>query len=138
MATSSTEAKGVPANSRETGSAIVEFTLVMTLLLTLFLALMQLTFALHVRNTVLTAASEGARFGANANRSAEDGARRSRERIRDALDNRFAGDVTAGYEEVRGQLTVYVQVRTTLPLIGFFGPSRSLTVRGRALEEGGP
>jgi Flp pilus assembly protein TadG len=117
------------------GSAIVEFTLVGILLTVLFLALLQLGLALHVRNTLLASAAEGARYGANADRDPAQGAALTRQLIRDSLADRFADGVTAGTETVDGFQTVYVEVRTTLPVIGLLGPARGLTVRGHALEE---
>ena len=117
------------------GSAIVEFTLVGILLTMLFLALLQLGLALHVRNTLLASAAEGARYGANADRDPAQGAALTRQLIRDSLADRFAGGVTAGTESVDGFQTVYVEVRTTLPVIGLLGPTRGLTVRGHAIEE---
>jgi Flp pilus assembly protein TadG len=116
------------------GSAIVEFTLVGVLLTFLFLALLQLGLALHVRNTLLASAAEGARYGANADRSPEQGAALARQLIRDSLADRFSDGVTARTEAVDGFQTVVVEVHTTLPLVGLLGPT-SLTVRGHALEE---
>jgi Flp pilus assembly protein TadG len=122
--------------SQTDGNAVVEFTLVTVLLLTMFLALLQLALALHIRNTLVAAAGDGARYAANANRDPEHGADRTRQQIRDVLADRFANGVSAGHETVDGLATVYVQVRTTLPLIGVLGPSRGLTVRAHAVEEG--
>ena len=51
------------------------------------------------------------------------------------VGDRFADGVTSGTETVDGFQTVYVEVRTTLPVIGLLGPTRGLTVRGHALEE---
>ena len=48
----------------EEGSAVAEFSLVGVLLTALLLAVVQLALALHVRNTVLDAAAEGARYAA--------------------------------------------------------------------------
>jgi len=41
-------------------------------------------------------------------------------------------DVATAYFSIRG----FEQVRTTLPLVGLVGPSRSLTVTAHAVEEG--
>lgn len=117
------------------GSAIVEFTLVGVLLTVLFLALLQLGLALHVRNTLLAAAAEGARYAANADRDPDDGAAVTRRLIRQSLADTFAAGVTSGFETVDGVPTVYVQVETTLPVVGLLGPSRGLRVRGHAMEE---
>ena len=117
------------------GSAVVEFTLVAVLLTALFLALLQLGLALHVRNTLLASAAEGARYAANADREPEDGEAVARQLIRSALADAFAERVTSGRETVAGVPTVYVQVEADLPLVGLLGPSRRLQVRGHAVDE---
>jgi Flp pilus assembly protein TadG len=117
------------------GSAVVEFTLVGVLLTVLFLALLQLGLALHVRNTLVASAAEGARYGANADRDPAQGAAVTRQLIRDSLADSYADGVTSGFETVDGLQTVYVQVEATLPVLGLLGPPRSIRVRGHALEE---
>ena len=117
------------------GSAVVEFTLVSVLLTVLFLALLQLGLALHVRNTLLASAAEGARYAANADRSPADGAAVTAMLIRDSLADGFAEGVTSGVETVDGLPTVFVQVEATLPVVGLLGPPRGIRVRGHALDE---
>jgi Flp pilus assembly protein TadG len=117
------------------GSAVVDFTLVGILLTFLFLALLQLGLALHVRNTLVASAAEGARYGANADRTPADGAVVTRQLIRDSLTDSFADDVTSGTETVDGLVTVVVRVNARLPLFGLLGPPRAISVRGHALEE---
>ena len=119
----------------EDGSAVVEFTLVGVLLTALFLALLQLGLALHVRNTLLASAAEGARYAANADREPTDGADVTRALIRASLADSFADGVTSGVETVGGVPTVWVQVDARLPLVGLLGPPRGLRVRGHAVEE---
>ena len=112
--------------------------LVSALLVTLFLAIGQLALALHVRNTLVAAASEGARYGADADRTPEDGAERTRELIRQSLSGAFDDDVSATYAEVDGVPVVTVEVRARLPLVGWLGPARAMVVRGHAYEESAP
>jgi hypothetical protein len=126
------------SRGRDRGSAVVDFVLVSALLVTLFLAIGQLALALHVRNTLIAAASEGARYGADADRTPADGADRTRDLITSSLSGSFAGDVSGTYDEVDGVPVVTVEVRTTLPLLGWLGPSRALVVRGHAYEEAAP
>jgi hypothetical protein len=118
------------------GSAVVDFTLVGILLTFLFLALLQLGLALHVRNTLVASAAEGARWGANADRSPVDGAAVTRQLIRDSLADSFADDVTSGTETVDGVVTVVIRVEARLPLFGLLGSPRAISVRGHAMEEG--
>ena len=119
------------------GAAVVEFTLVTVVLVVLFLAILQLALALHVRNTLVAAAAEGARYAANADRSGGDGAARARDIAAEALGDRFADDIRVAEAFVDGVPTVVVEIRATLPLIGLAGPSRALIVRGHAIDEGG-
>ncbi len=114
---------------------MVEFVLVSVLLVTLFMAVAQLALALHVRNTLIAAAAEGARYGANADRGPDDAAQRARDVIATSLSPRFVGDVEAGFDSIDGVPTVVVEVRTTLPLVGWLGPSRALVVQAHALDE---
>ena len=102
----------------------------------MFVAVLQLTLTLHVRNTVVDAASEGARFGALTDRGPEDAAGRARLLIDSALSSRYAADVSAGTVVVDGAQTVVVTVRSPLPVIGLLGPRR-LEVDGHAVDEDG-
>jgi Flp pilus assembly protein TadG len=120
---------------RDSGSAVVEFVLVLVLLVVLVLVLVQLAISLYVRNTLVAAAAEGARFAATQNEQPSDGAGYAATLIRDTLPTSFADDVTAGYESVGGVPTVVVEVRTSLPVFGWIGPSGSLVVRGHAMSE---
>jgi Flp pilus assembly protein TadG len=120
----------------DSGSAVVDFTLVGILLTFLFLALLQLGLALHVRNTLLASAAEGARWGANADRTPADGATVTRQLIRESLADSFADDVTSDTETVDGVATVVIRVDARLPVFGLLGPPRAISVRGHAMEEG--
>ena len=109
--------------------------LVGALITVLFVAVVQLTLVLHVRNTLIDCAGEGARYGATADRTPSDGAERTRELAAAALAPAYAADVTAGAVEVDGVALVEVTVRAPMPVIGLLGPSGTLTVRGHALAE---
>jgi hypothetical protein len=99
-------------------------------------ALMQLAFALYVRNTLTAAAAEGARFAAAADRNPVDAVPFTRDLIDQSLPAGYATDVLAGSEVVDGVPTIYVEVHADLPLVGWFGSGGSLTVRGHAMDEG--
>lgn len=114
---------------------MVEFTLVSVILVTLFLAILQIGLVLHVRNTLVASAAEGARYAANADRNPADGAILTRQLIADAVSARYADAVTAGYVDRGGVTLVEVRVEATLPLVGLIGPSGSLEVTGHAVEE---
>lgn len=121
------------------GSSVVEFTLVSVLLVALFLGVLQLALVLHTRNVLVSAAQEGARYAANADRTPADGVLRTQEAIGDALG--------AGVRDRMTVMPLAVDSSGSVPVVGmqvsgpvpvFFlpaGPVR-LTVSGHALEEG--
>jgi Flp pilus assembly protein TadG len=115
------------------GSAAVEFTLVSVLVLALFLLVLQVGLVLHTRNVLTAAAAEGARFGANADRTPQDGADRTRDLLAMAFSPVRAAemDVAVGPDDGR---TVEVVVAASVPVLLWSGPIR-LTVHGHALEE---
>lgn len=114
---------------------MAEFTLVGVLLAVLALAVVQLALALHVRNTLLDAAAEGARYAALAGSSSSDGVARTKDLIGAAISTDFAEDVTAGSTLIGGVPAIEVTVRATLPVIGLLGLERGLEVSGHAAVE---
>ena len=122
----------------ERGSAVVDFVLVVLVVLPLFLGILQLALVLHVRNTLTSAASEGARYAATADRGPADGAARTRQQISGALAARFARDVSARPAEVRGMAGIEVRVAAEVPALGLWGPAVRLLSTGHAVEEAAP
>jgi len=120
---------------REEGSAAAEFVMVAALLTVLTLGVLQLGAALLVRNTVLDAAAEGARYAALADNAPVDGVARTRELISTAIGPDYAGDIHVATGDWRGHPAVTVTVRTTLPVIGLFGIDGGLEVAGHAARE---
>ena len=105
------------------------------LLTVLTLSVLQLGFALHIRNTLTDAAAEGARFGALADNELADGVIRTRDLITTALGPDYAADITASYGSYLGHPAAVVTVRTPLPLIGLVGIDKGLEVDGHAAVE---
>ena len=101
----------------------------------LFVAVLQLTIVLHVRNTLVDSASEGARYGALVGHEPSDGADRSRDLITQSLSASYAGGVTADRTTLDGIDVVEVEIESPLPLVGLVGPAGVVTVRGHALVE---
>ena len=79
--------------SGDGGAAVADFVLVSALVTLLFLAVFQVGLALHIRNTLIACASEGARYGARADREPGDGVARAQQLIRASLADRYADDV---------------------------------------------
>jgi Flp pilus assembly protein TadG len=120
------------------GSAVVDFVLVLVVLVPIFLGILQVALVLLVRNTLASAASEGARYAATLDRGPADGAARTRSQIDGAISGRFAQDVDAHPATVDGAPGVEVVVHATVPALGIGGPGISLTVTGHAVEEQRP
>lgn len=115
------------------GSAIVDFALIGGLLTVIFLAVVQLTLVLHVRNTLIDAASSGARYGTLADRTPADAGQRTTALITMALGEGFAEEVSVRQLGSGGIQRVEVVVRAPLPIVGLIGPAGMLEVEGHAV-----
>ncbi|PRB10400.1 TadE/TadG family type IV pilus assembly protein [Microbacterium sp. MYb62] len=117
------------------GSSPVEFLLVGTLLTALTLAVLQLAFAVYVRNVVHDAAVEGAYRAALADTTLEEGIERTRDVIARAVGGAYAEDISAGVSGTPPDETVEVRVRTTFPLLGLIGVPFAMEVEAHAPAE---
>lgn len=106
------------------------------LVITIAMGLIQLGLALHVRNTLISCAAEGARLGAREGSTPQEGVARTESMIAASLSPRYAESVTAHVETTAdGVEVVVVEVSAPLPVIGLVGPTGGLDVRGRAFDE---
>jgi len=114
---------------------VVDFVLVGGLLSVLFVALVQFAVVLHVRNVLVDCATEGARYGALADRDAEAGANRTRELIAADLSASYARAVEATVRTDGGLSLVEVRISAPLPVAGLLGIGRVITVSGHSVSE---
>ena len=121
--------------SDDSGSAVVEFVFVGILLTFVTLGVLQLGLALHVKNTLQDAASEGARWGALIDSTPAEGVQRTKDLITTAVGEQYAKSVSASQENWLGAPATVITVKAPLPLIGLWGPGTSLEVRGHAASE---
>ena len=119
----------------ERGSAVVDFALVSVVLVPLFFAVLQLALIWHVKTTLTSAASEGARYAASYDRSLGDGSRRTAEVIDANFGDRFHDSVSVSQVSIEGQAAVQVTVRAEVPVLAFWGPTIRLDVTGHAVDE---
>jgi Flp pilus assembly protein TadG len=119
----------------ERGSAVAEFALVAVVLVPLFFAVLQLAFVWHVKTTITSAASQGARYAAAYDRSLADGERRTADVIDVALGSAVVDEARASETQVGGQRVVEVVVRAQVPTLGFWGPSITVEGIGHAVKE---
>ena len=117
------------------GAAIVDVVLVMVVLIPIVFGILQVALVLFVRNTLASAASEGARLAATSDRGPADGAALTRDQIDGAISGRFAQDVSARQVMVNGAPGVEVTVHAEVPALGLGGPAVELDVTGHAVEE---
>jgi hypothetical protein len=107
------------------------------LVVLLGMGIVQLALALYVRNALISDASEGARLGARAGASLEEGAARTRDLIARDLNGSYAQGVTAHHQTTSaGVQVVEVTVDAPVPVVGLVGPTGAMTVTGRAFQEG--
>ncbi|MGZ6804498.1 MAG: hypothetical protein ACXVFU_15745, partial [Nocardioidaceae bacterium] len=87
---------------------------------------------------VVASAAEGARFGAAADRTPDEGAARAEEAIGQALGGRIARSMRCTAvpgAEVDGAAVVDIRCTGPLPVVFLPAGPLSLTVHGHALEE---
>jgi len=109
------------------------------LVLFLFLVVMQVGLVLHARNVMVAAAAEGARYGANADRSDDDGAVRAVQVLTDSLPGAVADSATAQAvprSPAADPQVVDIAVSGSLPVVFLPVGPLHLTVHGHALKEG--
>jgi len=123
------------ARHDERGSAIADFALVSVVLVPLVFGVLQIALVWHVKTTLTSAASEGARYGASYDRTTEDGRRRTAAVIDDVFGADFDGVVSGGETSVDGQPVVEVSVRAQVPVLAFWGPAITVHAQGHAIKE---
>lgn len=104
------------------------------LVVALALGVLQLALTLHVRNTLVSCASEGAHTAALADRGPADGARRALELASAALPGRHV-EATATTVSSDGAVLVAVTLTSPAPVVGLWGMGR-VEVTAHAIDEG--
>ncbi|HWU19957.1 MAG TPA: TadE/TadG family type IV pilus assembly protein [Nocardioides sp.] len=122
----------------ERGSAVVDFVLVVVLLVPLFLGLLQVALVLHVRNSLGSAAAEGARLAATVGSGPEEGLARTRAQIVETVGTRYVNGVEPRRVLVDGAPAIEIVVHARVPALGLGGPAISFDVEGRAVQEDPP
>jgi Flp pilus assembly protein TadG len=119
----------------ERGAAVVDVVLVLVVLVPLFLGILQVGLVLFVRNTMASAAAEGARLAATSDRGPAESEARTREQIAGVVSGRFARDIEVRQVMVDGAPGIEVVVWATVPALGIGGPGVDVRVVGHAVEE---
>lgn len=125
------------ARSDERGAAVVDFVLVLLVLLPLVIGILQLALVLHVRNTLASAAAEGARHAAVAGSSPAAGRAKVEELVGGALPGDFVRTVSVGPDAIDGAPGYEAVVEAEIPVLGIGGPGVRVRVVGHAIAEQG-
>ena len=123
-----------PALDLDAGNAVAEYVMVLALAIVLFGLILQVGFALHVRNTLIDAAAAGARYASLADRTDEDGIARTRGIITDTVGANYARDISVSRTSVGSLPAVEIRVVSPLPVVTTLGPPRALEVSGHAVD----
>lgn len=123
------------ARADERGAAVVDFVLVLLVLLPLVLGILQLALVLHVRNTLASAASEGARYAAVAGSSALAGQEKVQDLIDGALSEQFVRSVSVRPATVGGAPGYEAVVEAEVTVLGLGGAGVLVRVSGHAVAE---
>ncbi len=119
----------------ERGAAVVDFVLILLVLLPLVVGVLQLALVLHVRNTLASAAAEGARHAAVAGSSAPAGRAKVEELVDGALSREFVRSVTVRPAVVGGAPGYEAVVEADVGVLGLGGPGVHVRVSGHAVAE---
>lgn len=123
------------ARTGERGAAVVDFVLVLLILLPLVLGILQLALVLHVRNTLASAAAEGARHAAVAGSSGPAGQAKVEELVDGALSQEFVRSVSVRPAAVGGVPGFEAVVEADVTVLGIAGPGVRIRVEGHAIAE---
>ena len=123
------------ARTDERGAAVVDFVLVLLVLLPLVLGILQLALVLHVRNTLASAASEGARHAAVAGSSGPAGQQKVQDLVDGALSEEFVRSVSVQPTTVGGAPGYVAVVEAEVSVLGIGGAGMLIRVTGHAVAE---
>lgn len=119
----------------ERGSAVVDFVMILLILLPMFAALLQLSLVLHVRNTLSSAAAEGARRAAVVGATPEDGTSKAAEQIVGTLNEKYADDISIERTTLGGAPAYRIVITAEVPALGLGGPAIGIEASGSAIIE---
>lgn len=125
------------AGRSERGSAVVDFVMILFILLPMFAGLFQLSLVLHVRNSLSSAAAEGARRAAVVGAIPEDGTVKAAEQIAGTVNGKYAEDIRIEETTVGGAPAYRIVITAEVPALGLGGPAIRLEASGSAIIESG-
>ena len=122
----------------ERGSAVTDFVMILFILLPMFAALFQLSLVLHVRNTLSSAAAEGARRAAVVGATPEDGTTKAAEQIIGTLNEDYTRRMEIQEIMLGGVPAYEIVITAEVPALGLGGPAFQIRASGSAIIETAP
>ena len=121
------------------GAAVVEFVLVGSLVVFLFLGVLQIGLLLHMRNVIVSSASEAVHTAARADGSCRDGVERFEQLVGEALSSSVTDGVRRPVlcgPDPDAAGVVRLQVHVELPLVFLPFGSVAVSSTAHAVQEG--
>lgn len=97
-------------------------------------AVIQVALTLHIRNVLISSASEGAHLAAMVDRGPEQGEARALALAASAIGAGYQVDAVASPIVIDGRAAVSIEVSAPIPVLGLWGAG-SMSVSARAIEE---
>lgn len=116
----------------ESGAIVAESAMIIALITLLCGTILQLGVIIHTRNTMIDAATAGARHAALADRSLADGQQRTTALLTSAIPNAESAAVTVSRAGDGERVSITVQHH--LPLLGFMTGPISLSATAQAYD----
>ena len=119
----------------ESGSAPLQFVVALPILVLISVSIIQLVLVLHIRSTLTSAATEGARTAALAGSSPDRGIARISSALSGDLSQSTVSSVTIRPRTMFGTHVMETTILAQVPILGILG-SVPLVIHGHALAEG--
>lgn len=116
----------------DAGAIVAESAMIIALVTLLCGTILQLGVVIHTRNTMIDAASAGARYAALADRDLADGRERAATLLASSVPNTTAAHVTIQRDSDGERITV--RIVHSVPVIGFLTAPIPLTVTAQAYD----
>ncbi|WGH90952.1 pilus assembly protein [Auritidibacter ignavus] len=119
----------------ERGSAVAESTMIIAVIAVLMVSIMQLAVIIHTRNTMIDAASAGARYAGLADKSVSDGVERAETLLTESIPGASQAQVSAQVSAVPGgdgAELITITVEHGIPMVGFVAAPVTWEVSGHA------
>lgn len=120
------------SSRQDHGSVVAESAMIIALITLLCGTVLQLGVIIHTKNTMIDAASAGARYAALADRSLADGQQRAQLLLVGSIPNAETAIVTIQRDHSAGLITVTVTHHT--PLLGFVTGPIPLSATAQAYD----